>query len=425
MKLKRFSVLFALVLAFSTFFSSFAFASDNTKPNLVALGDSITYGYNLDPGNALPSQSAFPNLIGGTGAFNVANLGVPALTSTDLLTRPELLNNGNPGAALKAALQQADVITLNIGSNDLLQANGVKAIIDNPPVLLTENNVALDAALADALKGATNLANNLPKILAVIRTVNTKAPIILYNIYNPFGVSENPVLASLHQLGEMLIPGLNESVINRYDGGNGTFLADAYTAFNGHQAEFVLPMDVHPTKLGHHVLADLATGILATIPPADQDLTVSLTSTPGENTNGPVTIKVGTSAINVQSVKWLSGEKTIGDFASAGTDVKDLSFQVTENDKYTVYVQDNEGKEAVATIEVKNIIKDQPTDKNPTQTQTPAQSNTTTPSSAAAATGHALPDTATPMFNYLAIGLVVVLLGLSAMKLQQVRRKED
>ena len=66
MKFKKLSVLLTLMLAFSTFFASFAFAENNVKPNLVALGDSITFGWNLDDTNGNTNQSlkAFPNLIG-------------------------------------------------------------------------------------------------------------------------------------------------------------------------------------------------------------------------------------------------------------------------------------------------------------------------------------------------------------------------
>ncbi|OLO28189.1 hypothetical protein BTR23_18080 [Alkalihalophilus pseudofirmus] len=60
------------MLLVSTLFSSFAFANEQSKPSLVALGDSITYGYGLgDPSS--PSSDAFPYLIG-DGLFEVTNI---------------------------------------------------------------------------------------------------------------------------------------------------------------------------------------------------------------------------------------------------------------------------------------------------------------------------------------------------------------
>ncbi|WP_420489296.1 SGNH/GDSL hydrolase family protein [Neobacillus niacini] len=90
-------------------------AENNVKPNLVALGDSITFGWHLDDtnGNANPSLKAFPNLVG-NGNYNVTkNISDGGWDSTELLAKI-----GKPENI--AALSGADVITLNIGSNDLL-----------------------------------------------------------------------------------------------------------------------------------------------------------------------------------------------------------------------------------------------------------------------------------------------------------------
>ncbi|MDP4158056.1 MAG: SGNH/GDSL hydrolase family protein, partial [Bacillota bacterium] len=85
MKLKRLSALLIVVLALSTIFSSIVSAEKKEQPNLVALGDSITFGYHLpDQIGQQPSPHAFPSLIG-EGHFKVTNLGYPGLTSSGLL----------------------------------------------------------------------------------------------------------------------------------------------------------------------------------------------------------------------------------------------------------------------------------------------------------------------------------------------------
>ena len=71
LKVKRLSVLFILMLALNSFFSSFVFAESNVKPNIVSLGDSITYGWNLEGDNSHQSLKAFPYLIG-NGKYEVA-----------------------------------------------------------------------------------------------------------------------------------------------------------------------------------------------------------------------------------------------------------------------------------------------------------------------------------------------------------------
>jgi lysophospholipase L1-like esterase len=134
MKFKRLSVLLTLMLAFSTFFTTFAFAEENTdKPSLVALGDSITYGWNLDDtnGNTQPSSKAFPNLILEPGFFNVTNISGGGWTSSHILGQVH-----NP--ANEAAIQNADVFTLDIGSNDLMGAVGLSEIIKNGLMLLVK-----------------------------------------------------------------------------------------------------------------------------------------------------------------------------------------------------------------------------------------------------------------------------------------------
>lgn len=129
MRFKRLSVLLIVVLALSTLFSSIASAEKNEKHSLVALGDSITFGYHLpDQIGLQPSPSAFPSLIG-NGNFNVTNLGVPGWTSTDLLNAVKT----NP--IFKRSLKEADAVTLDIGSNDLLQAAGLTGTSTAPPDL--------------------------------------------------------------------------------------------------------------------------------------------------------------------------------------------------------------------------------------------------------------------------------------------------
>jgi lysophospholipase L1-like esterase len=418
LKFKRLSVLFAIILALSTFFSSFAFAETNTKKNLVALGDSITFGWNLAQDHTTPSTLAFPYLID-SDHYNVTkNISFPGWTSKQLLEAIQTPEN-------QEAIKNANVITLDIGSNDLLQTPEIAQILKNPTVPPTQDQI--NAATQAVEKPAEDLENTLETIVYTITDINPDAPIILYNLYNPFG-NDNP---TFHALGEQIIPqinkGINDIAIER-----DLLVADAYTAFNGHQSEYILPNDIHPNSTGHQVLASLANDILTEIEPLTIDLTPSTT----DQTKDPVTIKVSTNSKKVSQMKWLPGEKTAEDFMDAGTPVMDNQFQVTENGKYTVYVMDTWEYGAVKTIEITNITKDNgnptpnpgdngnhnPTPITTTSTPTPTAIPTaTTPSGS----GHALPNTATSMFNYVAIGLVLVLAGLASMKLQQYRRREN
>ena len=118
MKKKLLASFSAIVLASSVFASAGFAQSPNAKESLVALGDSITFGYNLGINNQHPSKEAFPYLIDNNDGkeFRVNNLSVPGWTSAQLL---DALQNDQ---RFRQAVTHADVITLDIGSNDLLQA---------------------------------------------------------------------------------------------------------------------------------------------------------------------------------------------------------------------------------------------------------------------------------------------------------------
>jgi glucan-binding YG repeat protein/lysophospholipase L1-like esterase len=254
-KIKQIFLLLSIVFLAGSIFpaKSFSMENENEPLNIVALGDSITYGWNLDPDKTKPSEKAFPYLIGEwTSVINVSH---PGWTSTQLLQAI----NGTPEVTL--ALQQADVVTLNIGSNDLLQAAGVQQIIKGgvPVVPTPEMQQKVEAA-------SIQLGANLTEIISKIKLI-TNAPIIMYNIYNPFGPSADPFAASLHALGEHIAKNVNEKVIIPIAYNPGSLLADAYSAFNGKQSQYIIPGDIHPNETGHMVLAGLAADILSSLEP--------------------------------------------------------------------------------------------------------------------------------------------------------------
>lgn len=91
----------------------------------------------------------------------------------------------------------------------------------------------------------------------------------------------------------------------------------------------------------------------------EKPITISLSQTPEEITVGPVTINVAVdSARELEALKWLPGEKAAEDFVAAGNDIdlNEKSFDVSENGVYTVYARNVKGVEAVATINVENIV---------------------------------------------------------------------
>ena len=71
---------------------------------VVALGDSLTYGYGANP------KTAYPTVLAELSKWNVVNAGVNGDTSADVLTRVNKITEQNP-----------DLVLLGVGGNDVLQ----------------------------------------------------------------------------------------------------------------------------------------------------------------------------------------------------------------------------------------------------------------------------------------------------------------
>lgn len=71
---------------------------------VVALGDSLTYGYGANP------KTAYPTVLAELSKWNVVNAGVNGDTSADVLTRVNEITKQNP-----------DLVLLGVGGNDVLQ----------------------------------------------------------------------------------------------------------------------------------------------------------------------------------------------------------------------------------------------------------------------------------------------------------------
>ncbi|EPZ45136.1 SGNH/GDSL hydrolase family protein [Alicyclobacillus acidoterrestris] len=215
-----------------------------SKGTLVALGDSITFGYNLadTAGNSVASKSAYPALMAKAEGFRVSDLGVPGWTSTDLLAALDT-------PSFSRAVRGASVLTLDIGSNDLLQwADKAGLLADatsqSAPTLSTNQQIQAAAVLAQ-------FGVNFDKIVARIRSL-TSAPIVAFNLYDPF-----PSSSPLSNIDELMEEVENEEISEIAGQYKNIAVADAHTAFAGKQTADVriAEDDVHPTPSGQQALA--------------------------------------------------------------------------------------------------------------------------------------------------------------------------
>lgn len=238
--------LFATLLVFGVLLTPSAFAKSpqhghgkvHQKASLVALGDSITYGYNLGD-NTHPSTYAFPYVMGKDEGYNVTDLGVPGWTST------QLLNLIETDPITQQAIKHAKVVTIDIGNNDLLQGLAASQAQNDPTILA---------------KAIIGMEENLSTIISDVQK-QSHAKIVVYNIYNAFQVG-----TSMNTYSDQTLPSINtviaQIVANHQSKKEFVGLANAFTAFEGNQASYVRLGDIHPTILGQEVLAHIGEQVL-------------------------------------------------------------------------------------------------------------------------------------------------------------------
>lgn len=237
--------IFSALLIILTFATSTAFASndhghgkDHGKELLVSLGDSIPFGYGLSKDIGVPSKAAFPYLIGDKADLRVRNLAVPGWQTDELLAA---LDNNQK---FRNAVKHADYVTVTIGSNDFLEALRIANVESGGDLALLEKLLAQKLAQSDAF-------DNLADILEEIRSL-TDAPIVLYNIYNPFQVND-----PAHQIADRALSQINATYALLADDFHDVELGDAAAAFGDKQAKYVIKGDIHPTAAGQKLLAKI------------------------------------------------------------------------------------------------------------------------------------------------------------------------
>lgn len=208
------------------------------KKLLVALGDSIPFGFNLSESNQSPAKTAYPYLIGHEGDLHVRNLGVPGLKTDQLLAALQT------DQQYRQAISLSDYIAVTIGNNDLLDLLRIAGV-------KSKGNHVLFQRLLQRKLSRSEIFSNIAKIIIEIRSLTT-SPMVLYNTYNPFQ-SNDPQ----HHIGNTVLPQINAAFDGLAASYNDVYIADAGNAFSNNQAECVLEGDIHPTNAGQKILAEL------------------------------------------------------------------------------------------------------------------------------------------------------------------------
>lgn len=194
----------------------------------LALGDSLTTGYGVGLNCSFATLyystllSVFPNL-------GYENLGVNGLTSSQLV---DMVGQ----AHVQRLILQARIITVTIGSNDLL-ALGKGLVLGqwvNPELTLQ------------------CFQRNLMLLGERIRSINSSTVLKIASIYNPLP----PMDKQTNVLAHTLLKQANQSIaqMTRCYGG---IVVPVAKAFQGREGLLLSSDHIHPNLAGHQVMAEL------------------------------------------------------------------------------------------------------------------------------------------------------------------------
>jgi lysophospholipase L1-like esterase len=201
----------------------------------VALGDSLASGMGGEASYAdfyargLQRQTVRP--------VELTNLGRPGWTSAQLL---EALRSS---AMFRSAVAQADIVTWDIGGNDIIRA----------VVRSREGTCGGDDGLDCVRETTEDFAAQWDAITDELATLRRDADVALrtFDLYTPFvppGTRSEETLAELAAMN---------SVIAASDGRYGIKVAHVADAFDGALDELIDDDGLHPSRAGHQRIAEL------------------------------------------------------------------------------------------------------------------------------------------------------------------------
>jgi len=207
----------------------------------VVLGDSIAEG-----ARALFDCNQYADRIANGRGYELRNYGKGGDTSATLLrkvTRDE---------EIRESIRRADIVEISIGGNDFY-----------PSLYLIATGLLGDYSWMEPRHSA--LRENFFAAMDEIRALNPDAALIVQTLYNPVFSFMPP---TAHEMYGKVVEGINEVIYDYLAQRPGAYLiADVFTAFQGRHGLVFIDM-VHPTGIGHGVIADVVMAAIdGTAPP--------------------------------------------------------------------------------------------------------------------------------------------------------------
>ncbi|MFT9600090.1 SGNH/GDSL hydrolase family protein [Mesobacillus sp.] len=226
--MKKFtSLLLVAILLLSIPVSTFAKPEKKKVIDYVALGDSLAAGWTPDGRKDSGYGEYLAERFGQSQyTVNLDNYGVPGFTSTQL--KNQIITN----ELVQDAIRNAEIITIDIGANDALQA------------LKTGDPLIVGQALV-------NVKNNLDYILAKIDSLNPSVDVYVMGYYNPF-----PYLDKEHQAPLMsLLDSLNKTIEGIAKTNKDVYVPTEKVIAKHYEEYLPNPQDIHLSLEGYRTVA--------------------------------------------------------------------------------------------------------------------------------------------------------------------------
>jgi len=225
---------------------------------LVALGDSIPFG-----GSYCGFCTPYPRLLGtalarqGGHAVAVTDLGVPGLTTAQLLTRVRTL------AATRQAIAAADIVTITIGHNDT-PWNSRHDSCDGPRAWFGPYRDALWSTYTGPClaREADALGSRLRAILVEVRVLRGSRPTLIEVTTDWNQVLGEPGITTVARQASKAVLDRFDSVTCAAARTAGARCGDVYHVFNGptgtaSAGSFLAADHDHASQKGHQAIAAL------------------------------------------------------------------------------------------------------------------------------------------------------------------------
>jgi len=212
-------------VSYLTYFKN---TKDDTLHHL-ALGDSIIRGVGAGQSENMVTQ--FSNLLSGQTHKKIEsdNQGINGITSSEL---NQLVQTGKFDDSIK----QADIITINVGGNDIIHA--AKGL-DLQSVFQT-----YDELQATFTKNLTDITSRVTKL-------NPNATVVLLELYNPLSPDNQ-----MYALADKLLPKWNVHIYETSNRLPSSIVIETTKVINGEHLQNLSVDGVHPNLAGYTAISE-------------------------------------------------------------------------------------------------------------------------------------------------------------------------